>query len=94
MPELNPTQWLFEVLTAIGSAFAGWFFGRQKQRAEATQTELDNVHKAIEIWRKTAEDLKAEVEALKNTLKALQTEVSNLHTENNNLKRELDRLKV
>jgi hypothetical protein len=50
--------WVYSTLSAAGGATVTWIFSRKKQKAETVQTELDNVQKAVEIWRQTAEDLK------------------------------------
>lgn len=61
----EPTQidftWLWATLSAAGSSLVTWFFSRKKQQAETKASELDNVEKAVEIWRKMAEDLKGEI---------------------------------
>ena len=38
-------------------SFITWFFARRKNDAEAKGTELDNVEKAIAVWREMAESL-------------------------------------
>lgn len=41
------------------SAFVGWLFGRPKQRLELQSSELDNVDKAVRIYREMIDDLGA-----------------------------------
>lgn len=41
------------------SGFVGWLFGRPKQRLELQSSELDNVDKAVHIYRDMIEDLSA-----------------------------------
>jgi hypothetical protein len=38
-----------------------WIFARRKNAAEADSMELDNVDKAIAIWRNLAKDLEAKI---------------------------------
>ena len=60
-------EWITEVLkehfgSFIGmvlSGLAGWFFGRPKQQMELQTNELDNVDKAVKIYREMIEDLGA-----------------------------------
>ena len=39
------------------SGFVGWLFGKPKQRLELQSGELDNVDKAVKIYRQMIEDL-------------------------------------
>ena len=41
----------FSFIGLLLSGFAGWLFGRPKQRVELQSSELDNVDKAIHIYR-------------------------------------------
>ena len=89
-PAMDNTQidltWLWSTLGAAGSGFAGWFFGRKKQNAETKGTELDNVEKAVEIWREMASDLRGQFQALQTEVLALQKQVTRLEIENERLK--------
>ena len=59
--QINPMEILKEPLLAFISLFlstlVGWLFGRRKQQAETQTTELDNVDKAIHIYRQMIDDL-------------------------------------
>ena len=49
-----------QFITFVGlllSGWAGWLFGRPKQRVELHASELDNVDKAIHIYREMIDDL-------------------------------------
>jgi peptidoglycan hydrolase CwlO-like protein len=83
--------WVYSTLSAAGVASVTWLFSRKKQQAETVQTELDNVQKAVEIWRQTAEDLKKEVEQLRAEVKELQKVVADLHKENLALKEQVSK---
>lgn len=48
---------LLPVLTSFAGAFVGWFFGKAKEKAELQTSELDNVDKAVKIYREMIEDL-------------------------------------
>ena len=70
------------------SGLAGWFFGRPKQRMELQTNELDNVDKAVKIYREMIEDLGAKyanaIEELKHAnqrIKDLEASVEELLTE-------------
>lgn len=49
----------FSFIGLLLSGFAGWLFGRPKQRVELQSSELDNVDKAIHIYREMIDDLSA-----------------------------------
>lgn len=70
-------DWIKEILLyglpALFTGFAGWLFGRGRQREEIHALEMDNVSKAIEIWRKTAEDVEAKCERLYKEVAELKT---------------------
>lgn len=87
----NPIDlsWLFTAIATFLGSFGTWFFTRRQYRAQARQTELDSVEKAVGIWRSTAEDLKKEVEQLRGEVKELQKLVSQLHKENITLKEQI-----
>lgn len=81
--------------SVIGTT-AGWFFGRRKTRADAVQSELENVEKAVGIWRQVADDLtlqmatlKSELADAKTEIEKLNREIQKLHAENADLRRML-----
>lgn len=43
--------YISEIITAIVGAFVAWFFARKKQQMEVQANELDNVDKAVRIYR-------------------------------------------
>lgn len=83
------TQVLVTAATSTFAAFIGWFLGRRKQTAEAVNTELDAVQKAITIWRDTAAELRVEVARLKNEVGIMAQRINELHEDNNKLRAEL-----
>jgi septal ring factor EnvC (AmiA/AmiB activator) len=80
-------------LTSIAGAFSGWFFGRRKQTAEAVQSELESVEKAVSIWREIAQDLKKEMAEQGVQIQKLQNEVATLRRDNARLLTELKQIK-
>ena len=89
-------EWITEVLKEHFGAFigmvlsglAGWFFGRPKQRLELQSSELDNVDKAVKIYRDMIEDLGAkyanaidELKKANQRIKDLEASVEELLTE-------------
>lgn len=95
-------EFLMIIFTAIGAGLTkgiDWFFNRKKVKTEVDSSELDNVEKAITIWRKVAEDMEASMNKLElkidtltaNNLK-LQQEVSKLETKVQTLTRENKKL--
>jgi len=80
-------------LTTLAGAFSGWFFGRRKQQAEAVQSEMQSVEKAIAIWREIAQDLKKELSEQTVQIEKLRDEVSTLRRDNARLLTELKSIK-
>lgn len=78
--------WLWQTLAAVGTGVAGWLFGRRKQNVEIKTSELDNVEKAVEIWREMASDLRGQFQALQTEVLTLQRQVTKLEIENERLK--------
>jgi predicted nucleic acid-binding Zn-ribbon protein len=74
------------VPTVIGSAVT-WFFARKKNDAEAESVELENVQKAIAIWRESATELSKKCAELTE-------EIGKLREENISLKIEIKALQT
>jgi hypothetical protein len=83
-------SWVETIVTAIGSAggggFFGWFFTRKKSNADAKGSELENVEHAIKIWRETAEKLSARVDELSKEIDEMRLDLLTVHRENKALK--------
>lgn len=94
--ENNPINltWLWGILAAAGSSAVTWLFTRKKQEAEVKTNELDNVEKAVEIWREMASDLRGQFSAVQTELLALQKEVIEVRYDNARLKEENAALKA
>lgn len=86
-------SWIWATLASAGASFVTWVFARRKQKAEAEGSELDNVEKAVAIWRQTAEDLHKEINELRQQIADLKSQVNNLQTENYKLQREIEKLR-
>lgn len=80
------SSWVGTTITTAAGAFFGWLFGRRKQKAEAESSELDNVEKAVAIWRQIASDLEGKFTALQTQVTELQKHVLKLELENEKLK--------
>ncbi|SDE79729.1 cell wall anchor protein [Riemerella columbipharyngis] len=81
-------QYISEALTAVIGGFFGWFFTRKKQQEELRASELDNVDKAVRIYREMIEDLSGqlktaitELDEAKATIKELEQKVEALTVE-------------
>ncbi|WP_172914048.1 cell wall anchor protein [Capnocytophaga canis] len=79
---------LVALIASFISGLAGWFFGRPKEKIELQGGELDNVDKAVEIYRKMIEDLRGQlliaIEELgeaRKTIKELESTVESLTDE-------------
>jgi predicted nucleic acid-binding Zn-ribbon protein len=86
--------WLWATLSAAGSSLVTWLFSRKKQEAETKASELDNVEKAVEIWRKMAEDLKAEIRENREENTKLRQQMEQQEVEIKSLRRTLDTMKA
>lgn len=86
-------SWVWATLASAGASFVTWIFTRRKQTAEAEGSELDNVEKAVAIWRQTAEDLHKEINELRLQITDLKNQVCNLQSENYRLISEIEKLK-
>jgi uncharacterized protein HemX len=65
---MNEFDWLNSTLSAIGGGFAGWFFNRKQQRASTKTNELENVEKALSIYRDMINELKSNLKETKTQL--------------------------
>jgi len=52
---------LTNIIPSVVTLLLGWLFGRRQQTAQVKTTELDNVEKAIKIWREMSADLEAKL---------------------------------
>lgn len=81
-------EFLLPIITTFVGALVGWFFGRPKEKAELQTSELDNVDKAVKIYREMIEDLGeqlrkaiAELNEAKTTIRDLEGTVEKLTDE-------------
>ena len=79
---------LLAFISLFLSTLVGWLFGRRKQQAETQTTELDNVDKAVKIYREMIEDLGTkyanaidELKKANQRIKDLEASVEELLTE-------------
>lgn len=63
-----------EVITFFSTAGITWIFARKKNAADVESVELDNVEKAVAIWRSLATDLRAEISSLKAEVEELRNQ--------------------
>jgi chromosome segregation ATPase len=89
--------------TAIGAGLTGFFtwlyqLRREKKDLLKSQTEIDaneidNVEKAVAIWRKLAEEMNAQVVELRAQIRNLSDEVDTLRAENAAFKKQVAELR-
>ena len=72
--------------TGILGALITWLLGKKKEEALTKASELDNMEKAVRLWREMAEELKKQVDDLSDKVDNLMQEVHSLRLENNELK--------
>lgn len=101
MANTSPTDlsWLWAIIGAAATQTLNWVFSRRKEakelakvEAEAHGSEIDNVEKAIKIWRGLADEMKAQVVELKAQINFLSDEVVKLKIENTTLKQQVNQL--
>ena len=79
------TSWVGTTISTGAGAFFGWLFGKRKIKAEAQGSELENIEKAVAIWRQIASDLEGKFTALQTEVNQLRKEVFKLEFENERL---------
>jgi predicted RNase H-like nuclease (RuvC/YqgF family) len=63
---------LTSVVPAIATAIVGYLVARKKYNAEASGSELDNVEKALAIYRSMVQDLSAKKRELEEQVERLE----------------------
>jgi peptidoglycan hydrolase CwlO-like protein len=72
---------LIPTLTALISSSLTYFFTRRKNNAEAQSKELQNVEKALKVYREMVDDLAKRVEMQSEIISHQQSEIQQLRTE-------------
>jgi predicted nuclease with TOPRIM domain len=92
---------IYTVIASIATGLGGWLFGRRKNNADARLVEaqakleetraqtqqIENLGKAVDIWKEAAENLNAQ-------LKIYVEEMQRLKLENNEIKVKFEELNV
>jgi LPXTG-motif cell wall-anchored protein len=112
---------LFTLAAAISTGLGGWLFGRRKNNADArlieaqakleearAQTQqIENLGKAVDIWKEAAENLNAQLKIYVDEMQRLKAEnteikarfeeinvaLNKVQCENGRLKKEVEKLK-
>lgn len=99
-PPNSLPDWLVAVLASGLTALVAWARARKKEAkdlakasAEVELAELENVEKAITIWRQLADEMIKQVDHLKKEVMDLTAQVKILHTENGTLRDQVERMK-
>lgn len=77
---------LTTVVPSIVTGVLTWFFTRRKNKAEVSASELENVEKALVIYRSIINDLNGKIKLLEAEIERLQAVVDtykNNHNPNN-----------
>jgi peptidoglycan hydrolase CwlO-like protein len=80
-PELLLTYIFGPIVTAI----VAFWVGRKKQASEIRTSELENVERAVGIWRETAEKLTLKLEERDNMVDELKKQLDEIQSQNNKL---------
>jgi peptidoglycan hydrolase CwlO-like protein len=80
---------LLIIVPSLVTSLVTWFLSRRKYRAESQASELDNVQKALGIYRETINDLKEELEELRQKIAIVVSENEALGKQMEELRKEL-----
>ena len=81
------------IITGIATGIIGLIGGWKLNRVKVKNTELDNVDKAAEIWRKLADGLNKEMQLMRDENKELRKKIDELTCEINELRKSNTELK-
>lgn len=82
------------IITSIVTSIVTWLFARKRNNAETDTVELDNVQKAVAIWRESATDLKEECTKLREEIAKLREENYNLKITLNDLQSQMHEIQL
>jgi len=98
-PPSSLPDWLVAAIASGLTALIAWARGRSKEAKELERTnaqveaaELENVEKAISIWRQLANEMIKHVDNLKQEVQDLTSQVKLLHNENETLRTQVSKL--
>jgi predicted nucleic acid-binding Zn-ribbon protein len=77
---------IFALISSAVSASIAYIAGKRQANAQVKASELDNVHKAAQIWRELNEKLSEEINHLREANGFLKNEVCRLEQEVRELK--------
>jgi len=87
-------QVIVPTVVALGGGFAGWFFARRRNRAEAKTVEIGNLDKIIEMWQETAEHYKTMSRELMEHNRIINEELNEMRSRNESMAKDLEKLKA
>lgn len=67
-------EWILPIASAIGCSLVTYLFTRRRNKAELTGTELDNLAKTVDLYRKMLDDVREEVGGLLETVDEMERE--------------------
>ncbi len=89
---------LLIIVPSLITALTTWFLSRRKYQAEAKSNELDNLEKAVKIWRELSEDLekrlKTDIHQLRDENINIQERFTTVLAENEALKEQMSALEI
>lgn len=71
-------NWLTSIITAIASSGITYFFTRRKNNAEARGNEIDNVERALKVYREMLTDLETRLDRQAETIQKQEKEIEEL----------------
>lgn len=83
---------VLQLIAPLGTYLIGWIVGRKKNLAEFEGLQLANFDKAIDIYRKIADDLEKEMTSMKKEMSDLTVKLEEANKENAELKQKIQEL--
>lgn len=71
-------EFLPEIITGFAGTFSGWIFARRKNKIQTDSNEIENLDKAVALWREIAQDLKSVIDDKQKMEEELRAEISEL----------------
>ncbi len=86
------------ILSSVVTSIVTWLLTRRKINAEAESSELDNVAKAVKVWRELNEELELrfnhEIDLLRRENCDLRNQVSEVMKKNEEMRAQMEALEI
>lgn len=76
--DINITDIVLPIVTAVVSGWGSWFFARKKYDAEVENQKIENTDKAMQVYQKLLDDVNTRLDDALNRNIKLEQEVADL----------------